>query len=425
MSPAPAFGRIPPRIEAYLRSSTVPPFTRQGAVTDVLHDSSLINNIRDLADCLIEAAAEKRPVAIESDARPGGIAAAAILRALCGKLGSPAAASGRRSLLKEIPIAAPLRLAVREATITALGKGGMMIQARSNSPPYPSPDLSPAGLALKVVDAVFCAGALPFPSDFVAFDLETTGKNPRRDEIIEIGAVKVRRGEEIGAFSSFVKPEGKISPEIVGITGITPEMVKNAPPAAEALAAFLRFIEDHTLVAHNVPFDLAFLRNQARLLLGREFACDTEDTLTMARWLYPDAPNHRLGDIAALLHVPLPSWHRAESDARTASGLYLLMRERDRTQLRDLRLKHYLDLAALGTIAAKAPLRGENEAIVKHGLAMMLRRFSPWGDAPGGAVCGDELIDMLLSLDDEERRRAALRLLACPATTGDAADASL
>jgi DNA polymerase III epsilon subunit family exonuclease len=417
--------KIPPRIENYLRSNTTSPFFLQGAVIDALHDPFLINNIRELTDSLIAAAAGGKPVAVESKAGADGLAAAAIVRSCCAKLGSPPHPKGQQSLFNSSLATEPLRLTVgdRGLCVTVAGGNRIDIQARQNSPPYPFPALSLSGLALKIADSAFCAGALAFPADFVAFDLETTGRSPRSDEIIEIGAVRVRGGIETAAFSSFVKPRREIPQEVVEITHITPEIVGDAPPAGVALASFLQFCGDMLLVAHNAPFDLAFLRNQVRLTLGREVVNDTEDSLTMARWLYPMAPNHRLVDVAALLGVELADWHRAENDARTAARIYLRLRDRDTATLRDLRLKHYLDLAALGTIASGAPLREENEAIVKYGLGMMLRRFSPWSDSPPlteqAALTGDEMIEMLLSLEDADRRRAALQLLAGLATTED------
>ena len=95
-------------------------------------------------------------------------------------------------------------------------------------------------------------------STYVVFDLETTGLNPFRNEIIEIGAVKIINGQIGAQFTSLIKPQGEISPEIQKLTGITPEMVKEAPSLAEILPAWLEFMADAVLVAHNAKFDVGF-----------------------------------------------------------------------------------------------------------------------------------------------------------------------
>ena len=91
--------------------------------------------------------------------------------------------------------------------------------------------------------------------DYVAFDLETTGLSPETDQIIEIGALKVKDGKVVERFMEFVKPDNPISPIITNITGITNEMVADARDTGEIIRDFVNFCEDYVLVGHNIMFD--------------------------------------------------------------------------------------------------------------------------------------------------------------------------
>ena len=96
---------------------------------------------------------------------------------------------------------------------------------------------------------------------YVVFDLETTGLDVENDNIIEIGALKVREGKVTDRFMEFLKPDMPISPMITGITGITNEMVKNARDTKTVIRDFVNFCEDHILVGHNIMFDYKFMKN--------------------------------------------------------------------------------------------------------------------------------------------------------------------
>ena len=100
---------------------------------------------------------------------------------------------------------------------------------------------------------------------YLAFDVETTGLSPETDEIIEIGALKVREGKVCERFISFVKPSEPVSERITQITGITNEMLLDAAPKERVIPAFLDFCGDEVLIGHNLPFDYGFVRNQAKL----------------------------------------------------------------------------------------------------------------------------------------------------------------
>ena len=118
---------------------------------------------------------------------------------------------------------------------------------------------------------------------FVTVDLETTGGSPVSSMITEIGAVKTRGGEVIGEFQTLVNPGLAIPPMIVALTGITDAMVIGAPPIEEVLPAFLEFLGDAVLVAHNAPFDTGFLRAACRTHGYKWPGSEVVDTVTLAR----------------------------------------------------------------------------------------------------------------------------------------------
>ena len=98
---------------------------------------------------------------------------------------------------------------------------------------------------------------------YIAFDVETTGLNPQENEIIEIGALKVRQGKVAERFIEFIRPSRSISPAITSLTGITDEMVADARSRGEVVADFLDFCEDDVLIGHNVAFDYSFMKCSA------------------------------------------------------------------------------------------------------------------------------------------------------------------
>ncbi len=155
---------------------------------------------------------------------------------------------------------------------------------------------------------------------FVIFDLETTGLHPKRDEIIEIGAVKIRGGEKIDEFSSFVKPSGDIPPKITDLTGIREEMVANAPSIKEAGNNFLEFSAGTVLVAHNAEFDYGFLQADFP-----DINFSVLDTLSLSRVLLKNLNNYRLDTIAAYCNVNLENHHRAVDDALATSEIFIML----------------------------------------------------------------------------------------------------
>lgn len=157
--------------------------------------------------------------------------------------------------------------------------------------------------------------------EMICFDLETTGLSAEKERITEIGAVLVRGGEIIDSFASFVNPERPIPPENTKITGITDEMVKSAPLERDALAKFIMFAGDRPLVAHNAPFDMAFL-NAALKRQGIEKSYVTLDTLSLCQILLPELGRHRLDTITRHFKLPPFNHHRASDDAATLARIF-------------------------------------------------------------------------------------------------------
>lgn len=157
--------------------------------------------------------------------------------------------------------------------------------------------------------------------DYVALDIETTGLSPKKDSILEIGAVKVCEGMETEHFSSFVNSGIPVPEFITQLTGIDNEMARSGNPIREVMTDFLDFCGDSVILGHNVIFDFEFLQQNA-VNMGREFPCMALDTLQLARKFLPDLPSRKLEALCSYYNIPQKRKHRAYDDARAASILY-------------------------------------------------------------------------------------------------------
>src|SRR5512139_1739306 len=163
----------------------------------------------------------------------------------------------------------------------------------------------------------------PLSRIFVSLDLETTGLDPHRDAIIEIGAVKFRGDEVLDHFSTLVNPGRAIPPKITDLTGIADRDVATAPRLFDVLPRLSSFVRDLPIVGHNVGFDLSFLQKQR--LFGDNLGIDTFE---LAGMLIPHAGRYSLGSLAREVGITLPATHRALDDAKVAHALYMKMFER-------------------------------------------------------------------------------------------------
>jgi DNA polymerase-3 subunit alpha (Gram-positive type) len=174
---------------------------------------------------------------------------------------------------------------------------------------------------------------------FVVFDIETTGFSAAEDRIIEIGAVKITDGAIVDRFSTFVNPEVPIPFEIQQLTHITDDMVLEAPKIEEVLPAFLDFVGESALVAHNAGFDVGFIeQNCARL--GRSRTFTSVDTVGLARVLLPTLSKYKLNIVAKALNISLENHHRAVDDAAATAEIYVkfieMLKERGMTTLKEV-----------------------------------------------------------------------------------------
>lgn len=159
---------------------------------------------------------------------------------------------------------------------------------------------------------------------FVVFDLETTGAKTPPCRVTEIGAYRVRNGEIVEEFHTLVNPETPIPFFISMLTGITDEMVQDAPKFSEVADRFLRFIGDSVLVAHNAGFDMRFLNHEVgRLFEDYRLANPSMCTVQLSRRLLPDVENHKLKTLAEHYSVPLVNHHRANEDAYATARIFI------------------------------------------------------------------------------------------------------
>ncbi len=160
----------------------------------------------------------------------------------------------------------------------------------------------------------------------IVLDFETTGLSPDHgDRAIEIGAVRIESGEIKERFQELMNPGMRIDSFIEDYTGITNEMLKDAPPCNEVMHRFADFIDGHNLVAHNASFDKRFLNSEldriSRSYSG-QFAC----SMLVARRIYPRAPNHKLGTLVKYANIPSDgSFHRALYDSEMTAKLWMSM----------------------------------------------------------------------------------------------------
>ena len=159
-----------------------------------------------------------------------------------------------------------------------------------------------------------------FDDEYVVFDIETTGFSSKNDKIIEIGAVKLKDGEIVDSFSTFVDPKVNIPYKITELTSITQNMVNGQPTIDEVLPKFMEFVGDSVLVAHNAAFDVGFIKKNL-MDMGKTLKNPVMDTVPLARYLYPDLKKVKLNLVAKHLGISLENHHRAVDDAKATAEI--------------------------------------------------------------------------------------------------------
>lgn len=163
-------------------------------------------------------------------------------------------------------------------------------------------------------------------TSYVCVDVETTGLNPKSENIIEIGAVKVVDGQVVDTFQSFLKPRKPLEDRIVALTGITDEMLADAPTGNLVMPLFAKFCGEFPLVGHNLIFDYAFLK-RAMLNEKRSFERKGVDTLKIARKYLPELESRNLGFLCQHFDITHTA-HRALGDARATVQLFEILKQR-------------------------------------------------------------------------------------------------
>ena len=180
---------------------------------------------------------------------------------------------------------------------------------------------------------------MEFDGEYVAFDLETTGLSSQKDEIIEIGAVRMQGGKELERFQTFVNPRRRLEQKIVELTGITDAMLADAPSIETVLPEFLEFVGDRVLVAHNADFDTGFIREACRKQ-GLSYGFTSVDTLILSQNLLPHLNKFKLDVVSNALSLPDFNHHRAGDDAVTCGLIFHKLTDK----LRELELSRLQEI---------------------------------------------------------------------------------
>ncbi len=269
-------------------------------------------------------------------------------------------APGRRSVLVEAAVSTledagrPMTLQQLARAVLHVEAGGAHIGARILAP------LLEADMRLATVAAGHWGlAAWSQRSDaideteFVVFDIETNGGRGGRHRILEVGALRLRAGKEISRYASLVRVPGRVSKFVTRYTGITDEMLTDAPPTETVLDEFREFQAGGVLVAHNLPTDLGYLNREAVWSRRALFPGDGLDTMELSAALMPDLPGTGLATVLASAEISDTPTHRALDDAGVTAKLleYLL----DRAAQRDVRT-----LGDLRQLAARAGPEGRH-----------------------------------------------------------------
>ena len=160
-----------------------------------------------------------------------------------------------------------------------------------------------------------------FLCDYIVFDIETSGLNPHKDKIIEIGAIKYINNEKVDEFSYLIDPEINISEIITRVTGLTDKDLKGQKKIDEVLPMFLNFIKDYPIIGHNVRFDYDFIEANINKLNLNHLKNKIIDTLFLSRITIYDSENHKLETLKKYLKLDYNS-HRAVDDCKTCNVSY-------------------------------------------------------------------------------------------------------
>ena len=161
-----------------------------------------------------------------------------------------------------------------------------------------------------------------YPESYVVLDIETTGFSADRDEIIELSALRIVNNKVTEEFSELINPCCYVSSYISNLTGITQQMLYDAPLAPEVLGRFVEFVSDSMIMGHNVTFDIGFINRNMQKYFNSGFNNDYIDTLKLARKFLPQLKSHKLGLIAQHFNFNTDGMHRGLKDCIVTNMCY-------------------------------------------------------------------------------------------------------
>ena len=168
---------------------------------------------------------------------------------------------------------------------------------------------------------------LKWVDNYVLVDIETTGLSPRTDEIIEIGAIKVKENKIVDTFDTLLKIDDYLNPFITKLTGITNDMLEEGIEQQEALEGFVEFAGNEIIMGHNVNFDINFIYDKCESYLDYYLSNDFVDTMRIAKHILPNVRNYKLGTLADYFDVDYRNAHRGLKDVEITYEVYNKMKE--------------------------------------------------------------------------------------------------
>lgn len=162
---------------------------------------------------------------------------------------------------------------------------------------------------------------------YVVIDIETTGFDPNSDSIIELAALRIRNNEVVDKFQTLVNPNIEIDQFISNLTGITNDILKNAPALNEKIKEFIDFIGDDIIIGHNVNFDINFIYDNSIKILNSALQNDFIDTLQISKAYILDVPNYKLQTLAKKFNIDYTGAHRALKDCYITNNLYNILKD--------------------------------------------------------------------------------------------------
>lgn len=168
---------------------------------------------------------------------------------------------------------------------------------------------------------------IAFPEKYTIIDIETTGLSPAWDEIIEIAAIRYEKGVKTDEYLTLVHPENDVDEYITELTGITNEMLTDAPTISECIGAFADFVGESILVGYNVNFDINFIYDNMLQYLEKPLSNDFVDVMRIARKELPELKHHRQADVLKFFNINIDRAHRALNDCEACNSCFMALRE--------------------------------------------------------------------------------------------------